>query len=234
MDSSKTNELMQQIIESHSKVFPLSNRVTLCLQEMIARGVFEPETKLTEEMIALIFNVSRTPARDALTRLTHDGFLVYTSRVGLTIRKWTLDDFYNIYQLVMHLDALAAQTAAQRGLSASAENQLRKILVQYEQHHQDSGSDSSSEFDLQMSDLNYRFHMEIANISGNEWLAQILADLRLKLRILRPYVLKTASLPEMLSDHRFIFDAILSRDAEGAYKLASQHIQRAINISEIN
>lgn len=218
----------QDIIDRHRNTTPLSKRVTESLQEAIIQGVFPPDSRITEEMVATIFNVSRTPVRDALTALTNDGLLIY-SRAGLFVRRWTLDDYINIFRIVMYLEALAAQSAAQRGLSMSERLELTSILERLEQITKEREmAPNNLEIDKRVSQFNYEFHMSIARHCGNEWLTPILESLRDKLNALRPMMERQGYPPVFLEDHRQITEAILTNDTQAAFETARLHIQRSM------
>lgn len=64
-----------------SRVIP--EELTEILQGEIIHGRLTPETRLTEEEIALRYGVSRSPVREALRILEADGLVVRAARRGI-------------------------------------------------------------------------------------------------------------------------------------------------------
>ena len=55
------------------------------------------------------FNVSHTPIREALTRLSENGLVTYYSNCGVTVTEFTDSDIRQIFQFIGELDALAVR-----------------------------------------------------------------------------------------------------------------------------
>lgn len=226
-DTDRTAKI-ETIIAKHRHISPLSDRILFSLREIIVQGALDPGTKVTEEMVADLFSVSRTPARAALEKLTEYGYLVYAPRVGLVVRKWMLDDFYDLYHIVQVLDGLAARCAAENGLSSSVIMRLRHLMAQLEANQATDDDHLTPEMVDHIAAHNNEFHMEIARNCGNAWLADVLGGSRMKLRMLRPYILNTYFSLEHASAHNDIIEAIIARDAKKAEAAAIDHVQWSI------
>lgn len=81
------------------------------LRQRIYRGEVQPGERLIDVEIARQMGVSRMPARDALLQLTHEGYLVSTTR-GFTLPDLTLDDMREIFEVRRLLEPRAAALAA--------------------------------------------------------------------------------------------------------------------------
>lgn len=189
MDQENKMALLQRIIEKNSNIQLLTDRVTVCLRDAIIMGFFEPETKITEDMIASYFNISRTPAKHALSKMQDEELLVYTPRVGLTVRKWTVQDFLNIYEVTTLLERHLARGIAKQGMTEMEILRLRKILAEAENHIAE-GSANGLEWVI------YRFHEAMCSIYRNEWLEKALLPLRTKLLLLKPNVFVDSATPD--------------------------------------
>jgi DNA-binding GntR family transcriptional regulator len=67
-----------------------------------------------EPSLATYFGVSRTPVREALRMLTHDGWVVTIPRKGYLIKPLQLDDISEVFGLRMMIEpALFAEAARQ-------------------------------------------------------------------------------------------------------------------------
>lgn len=95
------------------------------LQAEIIHGRLTPETRLTEEEIALRYGVSRSPVREALRHLEADGLVVRAARRGIWVAPLSLRDLDEIYACRVSLEGLAAEQA-----SKSPNMQLKERLLQ--------------------------------------------------------------------------------------------------------
>ena len=91
------------------------------LQQAILRGELAPGQPLVETTLAARYNVSRTPIREALTRLEQDRLVERTDR-GLVVRRRSPEQILDIYETRIALEATAAEdeTRAGRGRTALA------------------------------------------------------------------------------------------------------------------
>lgn len=83
------------------------------LRRRIMSGVYPPGARLREEHIAEEMQVSRTPVRAALQRLTDDGLLQAAAR-GAIVAGWTQWDVAEVFELRRLLEPHAAGLAAER------------------------------------------------------------------------------------------------------------------------
>lgn len=77
----------------------------------IQNGEFSSDVVITESMVCEALNISRTPAREALIELTASGVLKKIPRRGYTVTKFDKKTKLDSYEILAHLDALAAKLA---------------------------------------------------------------------------------------------------------------------------
>lgn len=92
----------------------------------IQRGEISPEERLVDTAVASEFGVSRMPARDALMRLAHEGYLEPTTR-GFILPRLDHVEILEIFDLRRLLEPRAAAMAAQ-GLSEEELAALEETL----------------------------------------------------------------------------------------------------------
>ena len=90
----------------------LSEQIYQILKEDILTQRIPLGEKLTLKMLKERFEVSSTPIRDALTRLTEEGLVRYYSNIGVNVISFTTDDFREIYSFMGDLDGLAIRYAS--------------------------------------------------------------------------------------------------------------------------
>lgn len=91
------------------------------MKERIIRGVYLPGHKLTVRAVAQDLDVSTTPARDAINRLTSEGALVYTGPKTVVVPILDAADLREITLTRLALEGLASEQAAQHGTPADVE-----------------------------------------------------------------------------------------------------------------
>jgi DNA-binding GntR family transcriptional regulator len=93
---------------------PLSEEVYRVLRQMIVQGKLQPNDKLYEDRLASVLGVSRTPVREALRRLEHDGLTITRPGFSTRVTTLTVNDIEEIYPLITVLEGLAVRLATPR------------------------------------------------------------------------------------------------------------------------
>lgn len=88
-----------------------SGQIHDALMSRIQRGEINPETRLVDTAVAAEFGVSRMPARDALLRLAHEGYLEPTTR-GFVLPRLDHAEILEVFDLRRLLEPRAAAMAA--------------------------------------------------------------------------------------------------------------------------
>lgn len=83
------------------------------LRGEILDGTFPPGATLLETVLSERYGVSRTPMREALSRLAQDGLLVRSTK-GFQVRRYTPEDILEIYEARIALETTSAALAAGR------------------------------------------------------------------------------------------------------------------------
>jgi DNA-binding GntR family transcriptional regulator len=188
------------------------------LKQAIVTGELAPGQQLVETVLAQWCQVSRTPVREALTRLEQDGLVLRTDR-GLVVRERSPEEILDIYETRIVLEATAARVAATRR-SAIDLITLRRIADGLERL--DTPDENA------MASANRDFHRALWRATHNDSLIDLLT--RLDLHLAR-YPATTLSQPgrwaEANAEHRAILDAIEAQDLALAAELASGHFAKA-------
>lgn len=188
------------------------------LTQAIMSGELLPGQALTETALAQWCQVSRTPIREALTRLEQDGLVVRSDR-GLVVRERSPEEILDIYETRIVLEAMASRVAAGRRSSLDLMN-MRRIAQRLESlDADDEGA---------MAAGNRDFHTSVRRASHNDSLVDLLG--RMDLHLAR-YPSTTLSQPgrwaEGNEEHRAIIDAIEKQDLALAHDLTAAHFTKA-------
>ena len=192
-------------------------RVYAILKREILTCELAPGSTLFEGQLAERLEVSKTPIRDALGMLVHEGFVAVQPRRGYRVSDITLADVQEVFQMRMLLEPAAAELAAER---ASAE-QLRRLQELAGESYVYGELPTYEEFVVK----NREFHVLLAEASGNGRLAAALRNLLEEMQRLFLFGLDIRdSAEEQIHEHRDLVDALLK---------GNQHMAREIAISQI-
>lgn len=90
----------------------IPDELAALLQEEIIYGRLPGSARLTEEMVAQRYGISRSPVREALRLLERDGLVLRTARKGIWVTPMSVKDFDEVYSCRVALESLAAERAA--------------------------------------------------------------------------------------------------------------------------
>ncbi|MCP8970093.1 GntR family transcriptional regulator [Ectobacillus ponti] len=195
------------------------------IKNAIITGTFEPGKRLTEEMLASEFHVSRTPIREALKQLEHDG-LVTALKKGVSVRSFTREDIQQIYNLRALLESYAAsQAAVYRSVDDIAS--MRAANLRYKEALQ-----KESSLDLhtihEVMKINQLFHEAVITASQNEHLRfHISKVVMLPLMFHSFYWYDLGQIQASLQAHETMVTAIERQDAERAKIVMQEHVYQA-------
>ena len=191
------------------------------IKQAILRGDLAPRAALVETSLASWCNVSRTPIREALTRLEQDGLVTRTDR-GLVVRERSPEEIFDTYETRIVLEAAVGRAAAER----RTEHDLRTLRVIVDRTEKVAPDDGQAMFET-----NRQFHRAMRRASHNEALADLLDRLDLHLA---HYPITTLTHPgrweQAKREHVELVDAVERRDADAAAEISLRHFTEARDI----
>ncbi|WP_454689227.1 GntR family transcriptional regulator [Achromobacter aloeverae] len=182
--------------------------------DMIQRGQIPINQPLQERNLAGALGVSRTPLREAMSRLIGGGFAVRTARGQLIVPEPTLRQYLEIFQMRLLLEGDAAAAAATRMVPEQATAILDQVREIKRRQH------SSHEENHRLDNL---LHDSIAQASGNRLMAQTIHDLRIKARCFDQNGAPERLIPGC-DEHIAILEAILEGKPEAARAAMHTHL----------
>lgn len=142
-----------------------TTRAQIELRKRILSGEFAGGTRLFEVQMAEQLNISRTPVRDAMSRLVEEGLLDRARGGGFVVRTFSFADAIDAIELRGVLEGTAARLAAERGVEPAALQRVQDIVQKLDACF--GGSRSEVDFEA-YSRLNAEFHRELAALSRSE------------------------------------------------------------------
>jgi DNA-binding GntR family transcriptional regulator len=207
------------VIVEHKKHPSLVDRVIESVFQAIATGRLVPGAKVTEEQLAAELGVSRTPVREAIKRMAEMGLVTVRPRCGLEVATIDESDLAEITQLRETLESFAVRLAAGR---AAPEDLARLEELQRECERLLEEGDR-----LEVFRADGRFHLAVAELSGNRYLLDALRRLEMKVQLCRAlFCLSDAKVRGSVRFHRRILGALRSGRADRAEDLMREHINR--------
>lgn len=203
-----------------------SDMVYHSLRRDILRMDLAPGSELDEAGVAARYQVSRTPVREALIRLTAEGLVTSTKGKGSRVAMLDLQNMRAFFEGLDILQRSVTRLAAWRRQPADIEAIERHVLA-----FEEGARRSDSE---RMNEANYQLHSAIGEAASSSYLAGAYQrSLTESLRIghvcfsdhsdvderLEPHLAAT------MDDHRQMLDAIVAGDTDRAEACAGRHVE---------
>ncbi|WP_137846145.1 GntR family transcriptional regulator [Microbacterium sp. 2FI] len=200
-----------------------SDRAYSTLLDEIQSGSLPPGAVLGEVEQAARLGVSRTPLREALSRLAADGLVAQQSPRVTVVTPIDADDIREIFEVRRALEETAARLAAERGNAAAFADLAREF----------GDADLVGGLDAYYAVI-ARFDRQLDAAVANDYLTAALRGVRTHLvRVRRLARDNPDRLAASVAEHRLIATAIAARDADLAAHATHVHLHNALtNILE--
>jgi DNA-binding GntR family transcriptional regulator len=191
------------------------------LRGSILTGELTPGQRLIETQLAEQLDVSRTPIREALRLLQHEGLAIADDSGAVRVATVSIADAIELYDCRLALEALSVAQACHHATSAQLE-ELESLVAQAEKLSQ---IPTGQMINYQLLDLDYRFHRLLGQCSGNSYLTSLLDHVFDRMLLLR--IQTTMNNPDVLEirlEHRQIYEAIAQRNSREAESAIREHL----------
>lgn len=187
-----------------------------------AQGEIISETRLSEEL-----GVSRTPIREAMSRLSHEK-LIKESTMGTVVIGVTEKDVKDLFEVKRRIEVMATRRAAEN-ISEEGLKALQDNVDQQEFYAQKGDA-------VKVRDLDTEFHDIIYRECGSLTFETILTPIHHKMMKFRRLSLeKSKRIMASVKEHRALYDAIAEKDGDKIDTIVLMHIDHAYNsIMEVN
>jgi len=193
------------------------------LRDLILAGALAAGSKLGEAELATRLDVSRTPVREALSRLAAEGLVEIVPNRGARVARWTDDDLQQIFELRLRLEPYAVGLAVPR-LSDSDLDELDDLA-----HRMQNLGKPGRAQDLDgIVQLNRQFHRTLINRAANPAPASsLLAVTHASVVNQNFHNYSSAALARSLAHHVEIVAAARAGNAEWANSVMRSHLYNA-------
>ena len=181
-----------------------------------------PNTPASEVQLADYLNMSRTPVREALTRLSSEGLVDFRARAGTIVSPIRLEDV-TIAQFVretieLRILRIAAQSSDKRAMFAISQSiEEQKFAI--------SQSDMDQFF---VADDKMHRALATGELTGREAVWLVVSDAKKHMDRVRRMSLQYSDLSVLLEDHKQIAAAIRFGNEAAACEVMTTHLRRVM------
>ena len=193
-----------------------TGRIVDSITSAIVERRLMPGTKLSEQKIADIFEVSRTLVRQALNQLSRDRLVTLEPARGAFVAMPSVDEARQVFEVRSMIESTLV-----RQLAASITD---RQVAELRAHLRDEAAAVARTDVPGRTRLLADFHVVLARLLGNEVLAQLLSDLLSRSSLISLMYQSSHSAAHSQEEHVQIVDALEKRDARAAAKLMEHHI----------
>ena len=200
----------------------LADQAYITLRDAILSHELSPGARLSVPVVAEQLGISRSPAREAIARIAHEGLALVTPHRGAVVADVAPADLVEIYQLREVLEGLACRLAAE----AAGEEDLARLRALLGQHTE-AVTDNDPE---RHYDVDAGFHAAIRDIAGSSRLASSLEMLQGQIRLAMHRTHRSpGGMAQALAEHRLILGALESGNPDVAETVGRAHIARLLD-----
>jgi len=203
----------------------LANTAYLKIKEAIINNEFKPGEILSENMLAEMLDMSRTPIRDALKELKRDDLVHLVPGVGIFVKEVSEKELRDVFDVRISLECLAAQTAPQ----FFDNSEIAQLVNQWTALDRGSNKDGWIEW-KKISKLDYQLHNMIVQKSHNVCLIHVYQSLQPKLMRYQLLVIQFwGNTQNTIKQHIEILNTIENKNIEELKKILEIHLRSAVD-----
>lgn len=156
----------------------LADRAYSVLRDLIIRGRVAPGSRASEVDLAQRLSISRTPIREALRRLAHDGFLLApadSQRRRFVVAPLTAEDVRDLYAIMGALEGAAGRNVVR--LASTERRSLARSLATANAKFEALARQRSIDLD-RVFDAHNAFHRTFVSACGTPRLRRLIDQVR--------------------------------------------------------
>ena len=212
---SPLDTLLDPLPEARTLASPIAGR----LRELIIEGELKPGQRLNERLLCEQLRVSRTPLREALRRLAHDGLVTLVPNHGAFVSEMSKQSVHESFEIMGALEALAGELAC-RFITDTEVAEIEALTFEMMACH--------ARRDLpEYYRLNRAIHDRIATAGRNALLDELSHKLNLRIQNLRfRSNLDSQKWDHAVRDHQRMVELLKARDGPALSALMREHLKQ--------
>ncbi len=198
----------------------LSARVYNQIKNLILSNEVMPGQKLHHQELSERLGVSRTPVREALTRLVQEGYVTFLPNRGFTCKEIRMQEAEELYEMREALEVFTVQKAIVN-LTGAAIEELRRKMDSY-------GEDAQKPFTRDRLMYDQEVHLGIAELARNQTLKNTLSHVfeRIILKRRTDGLYDPARGLAAHHEHLSLLQAMEQKNTDEAVRIIRDHIQQ--------
>lgn len=197
------------------------DRIYEQLKSMAAAFELKPGERVNESVLSKALSISRTPLREALNRLTTDGFLEVRPGKGFFRKMLDPKEIFELFQLRVAIECAGMALVVE----AAKEDEIAELFDFLDE----TGGDQSHLPVLDLVHLDERFHETLLGMGGNTEFVRVLRNINSRIRFVRWVDMGRRGRRATQDEHRAILQAVSERDGKKASELLERHIERRMD-----
>jgi DNA-binding GntR family transcriptional regulator len=190
------------------------------LRSMAISFDFRPGERLNEVILAKQLGVSRTPLREALNRLTAEGFLTFTINHGFFRKPLDVKEIFDLFEFRQQIEVAVVKLALER----ASDEQFAEI----EGFLQGSMQEIPQRTSRELVGLDEEFHEKLTLLTGNREMLDCLRNINGRIQYVR-WVNMDGRRAETQAQHMEIIQRLRARDVDGSVQLMKDHIAQRLD-----
>ena len=193
-----------------------TERAYALIHDKITRLELAPWATIDPGGLAEDLDMGRVPVLEALKLLAHDG-LVDIPTDGIYVSQVSPSDLKQLSELRVLLEGYSARLAAERATEVDL-----TVMEALRQEQAESGEQDPA----RLFDIDHKFHQAVARAAHNRYLARVLDRFfGLSQRLWYMAMPALSFLPEAVSKHLELLDAIRQGNGDQAEKVMQEHVR---------
>ena len=197
-----------------------SEAIYIEVKKSISRGLLKPGDRLIIQHLAAQYGVSDIPVREALKKLTTEGYVETQPHLGSRVASMSRKGLEEVCAIREVLEPFAARLAVAR----VTDEEIKKVEELYEEVVKALQEERREDY----KKVHRNFHKYLIELSGNELLNKTIfefMDMENRMRII--FELFPDIMQDSIKEHQQIVDALKSRDSDKLAELIYKHKHRA-------
>ena len=191
----------------------LKNHTDCILKERLVNCIYPPGTLLNEAQLAADLGASRTPVREAISRLEMEGFVKIMPKKGIYVTDISLNDVLQIFQTRIEIEPIAVRLAAP--------HLPREELLAFCGKFKGEAPDIQNGFRLDTA-----MHLFIIEHCGNRYIIDMMHRIfDENTRVIISSKQNQVQIHDARLEHLDILNSLLDKDTERAIALMQSHIE---------
>lgn len=198
----------------------LADRAYREVSRAIITGRLKAGSRLSVPELARRLDISRSPVREAVLRLTYDGLAENRGRRGAVVATLDPRDFLSLLEVRSLLEGFAARKAAENAVADDVAG-LQRVIRRHRDHIEAADGDETAHVELDQE-----FHSMLRDIAANEDLTAILSRMQGRAHLSFTTLWREPfRSDDALREHEAIVEAVAAGDGDAAQEAACAHVE---------